>query len=311
MFFLPEATTSGRSGAAIADNGGIKDTKAYLGLTAASAIWGFSWLCGRVIASEGAPAAQAALCRFLFGSAGLAVLMAWRRGWTPAPAPLVLRLLAMGFFGVFLYNVCFFEGLRTVPAGRASLMAALQPSVIYLFAAIVWRSRVRGVHVVGLALSLLGAALVISQGDVARLFQTGLGRGDLWILGCVFAWVAYTLLGRGVVGVLPTVAATAYSTWMGSLLLAAYAAASPAPVTGWSARTWLSIAFLGLGATTTAFLLYLDGLQRIGASRASIFINLVPVFGVAFGVVILGEPVHPAALAGGALAIAGVRLLNR
>jgi hypothetical protein len=52
------------------------DTRAYLGLTAASAIWGFSWLCGQVIASEGAPGAAAALCRFLFGPAGLAVLMA-------------------------------------------------------------------------------------------------------------------------------------------------------------------------------------------------------------------------------------------
>jgi drug/metabolite transporter (DMT)-like permease len=73
----------------------------------------------------------------------------------------------------------------------------------------------------------------------------------------------------------------------------------------------LATIFLGLMGTTAAFLLFLKGIGQIGASRASIFVNLVPVFGVLFSAVILGETPGAAALFGGALVIAGVRLLNR
>jgi drug/metabolite transporter (DMT)-like permease len=63
--------------------------------------------------------------------------------------------------------------------------------------------------------------------------------------------------------------------------------------------------------TTAAFMLFLKGIGQIGASRASIFINLVPVFGVLFSALILAENPGAGALLGGALVITGVRLLNR
>jgi drug/metabolite transporter (DMT)-like permease len=73
----------------------------------------------------------------------------------------------------------------------------------------------------------------------------------------------------------------------------------------------LATVFLGVLGTTVAFLLFLKGIGQIGASRASIFVNLVPVFGVLFSALILREPPGASALFGGALVIAGVRLLNR
>jgi drug/metabolite transporter (DMT)-like permease len=234
------------------------------------------------------------------------------RPWPRPGGGTALRLFAMGFFGVLLYNVCFFNGLRTVPAGRASLMAALQPSIVFLFSAIVWGERVTPMRVAGLAVSFSGALLVLSGGDPARLFTTGLNSGDLWILGCVLSWVAYTLLGRTLAGRMSAGPATAYSTWMGTLLLFAMYLVQPGgSVRAWSLQVILASVFLGLLGTTVAFLLFLKGIGQIGASRASIFVNLVPVFGVLFSAVILREPQGSSALAGGALVIAGVRLLNR
>jgi drug/metabolite transporter (DMT)-like permease len=222
-----------------------------------------------------------------------------------------LRLLAMGFFGVLLYNLCFFTGLRTVPAGRASLMAALQPSVVFLFSAVVWGERITPLKIAGLIVSLFGAFLVLSQADPERLFQSGINTGDLWVLGCVVSWVAYTLIGRTLAGRIPVVAATAYSTWMGTALLAAFGAFQPAASAVWSSRVWLATVFLGVFGTAIAFLFYLQGLRQIGASRASIFVNLVPVFGVLFSTVLLGESLSGPTLAGGACVVLGVRLLNR
>jgi drug/metabolite transporter (DMT)-like permease len=233
------------------------------------------------------------------------------RPWPRITRELAWRLAAMGFVGVFLYNLCFFTGLRTVPAGRASLMASLQPSVVFLFSAVVWGERVTGMKLTGLSISFFGALLVLSQGDPRRLFNEGVNTGDLWVLGCVLSWVGYTLLGRTISGRMAAGAATAYSTWFGTALLAAVAFGQPVEAQTWSWMSWMAAAFLGLGGTTIAFLLFLKGLAQIGASRTSIFINLVPVFGVLFSSLLLGESLGGATLLGGAFVIAGVRLLNR
>ncbi len=258
------------------------------------------------------PPAYGAFGRFAFGSLGLLAVMLFHRPWPRLTRSLALKLGAMGFTGVFLYNVCFFTGLKTVPAGRASLMAALQPSVIFVFSALVWGEAIRPFKIAGLAISVAGATLVLSQGDFAKLLAGGLNSGDLWILGCVFSWVSYTLIGRLLTGKLPAVASTAYSTWLGAALLAVFALVEPyTPVTSFSPHAWAASAFLGLLGTSLAFLLFLQGVGHIGASRASIFINLVPVFGVLFSAVILRESLSLATLAGGAFTILGVRLLNR
>jgi len=218
------------------------------------------------------PAVHGSLGRFGFGSLGLLAVLLFYRPWPALTAGLFGRLAAMGLFGVFFYNICFFNGLQTVPAGRASMVASMQPMFVFLFSALVWGEKVTPLKVTGLLVSLSGAVLT---------------------------------------GKIPAVAATAYSTWLGTTALVAYAALQPPPAAPWSPKVWLAAAFLGWGGTTAAFLLYLKGIGQIGPSRASIFINLVPVFGVILSSVFLGEAVSGATLLGGAVVIVGVRLLNR
>jgi drug/metabolite transporter (DMT)-like permease len=78
-----------------------------------------------------------------------------------------------------------------------------------------------------------------------------------------------------------------------------------------SLAAWASIAFLGVFGTAVAFVWFYEGVRAIGPARAAVFINLVPVAAVALGVLLLGEALEPSMLAGGALVVAGVWLLNR
>jgi len=73
----------------------------------------------------------------------------------------------------------------------------------------------------------------------------------------------------------------------------------------------LSVLYLGVLGTSVAFVWYYQAVQRLGAARTVIFNNLVPVFGASFGVLLLGEPLLPSMLLGGAVAIAGVMLVTR
>jgi drug/metabolite transporter (DMT)-like permease len=75
-------------------------------------------------------------------------------------------------------------------------------------------------------------------------------------------------------------------------------------------EAWAGIFFLGAGGTALAFVWYAQGLQVLGAARTSVFNNLVPVFGVTFGAVLLGEPILPSMIIGGVVALAGVSLTN-
>ena len=76
-------------------------------------------------------------------------------------------------------------------------------------------------------------------------------------------------------------------------------------------QVWASLAFLGILGTAVAFVWFYEGIQALGMSRAVVFNNLVPLFGVLLAWLILNEPIHPSLLLGGALAVAGVFLVNR
>jgi drug/metabolite transporter (DMT)-like permease len=73
----------------------------------------------------------------------------------------------------------------------------------------------------------------------------------------------------------------------------------------------LSVLYLGVLGTAVGFVWYYQAVQRLGASRTVIFNNLVPVFGATFGVLLLGEPLLPSMLLGGAIAVAGVMLVTK
>lgn len=68
--------------------------------------------------------------------------------------------------------------------------------------------------------------------------------------------------------------------------------------------------YLGAGGTALGFVWYAQGLKQLGAARTAVFNNLVPVFGVGLGTVILGEPLLASMILGGAVAVAGVSLTN-
>ena len=286
-------------------------TNPYVLLTITAAIWGSSWMAGSVLSREGVAPIYSSLGRFGFGALGLLAIMWGVKPWPRPERAVAWRLLAMGFLGVALYNICFFSGLKTVPSGRASLMASLQPSLIFIYSRIVWGERVTLKKLAGLILSLIGAGLVLTQADPEKLFKTGLGVGDLWILMAVLAWFGYTILGRDLANRIEPLPATAYSIWAGLAMLMVYAVFVEAPLPNFSSvGFWGISAYLGFLGTTLAFLLYLRGLEQIGAARTSIFINLVPIFSVLSSNVILQEPITWPTVAGGILALSGVRLLT-
>lgn len=285
----------------------------YLKLLGAALLWGGTFSAGRVVAGQMGPY-TAAFLRFAIASVLLVALTIRAEGRLPRLTPrLTLGVLLLGATGIFGYNLCFFTGLATVHAGRAAVIVASNPIFIALGAAIFFGEPLTRGKLVGIVLSVTGAAWVISRGDPLALLAGHLSPGDVWIMGCVGSWVGYSLIGKRVMGQLSALAAVALSCVAGTLMLAAPALNEglAQTLTGITPTTWGCLFYLGVLGTVVGFTWFYEGVRIIGPSKAGVFINFVPVSAVAIGWLVLGEPVDVSLALGGALVIAGTASANR
>ena len=225
---------------------------------------------------------------------------------------MLLLVLCLSLTGVFAYNLFFFWGLKTVEAGRASVIIANNPVFIAFFAGLFFRERLGWIKSMGVPISVTGAVISISRGDVVSLLCGGFGLGDLLIFGCVISWVSFSLIGKRVVTEIPPLVAITYSSAIGALLLFA-----PAVLSGlfdslsiYSCADWSWILFLGIFGTALGFVWYYQGIEAIGPTRAGLFINLVPISAIVMAYFVLSEPVTFSLLIGILLVLSGVYLTN-
>lgn len=283
----------------------------YVKLVAAMAMWGGTWIAGRVIAQElTAPLAVAAL-RFVL--AGLVIAGVMLVSGAGLPLPQGSRewglVWALGFFGIFLYGLCFFFGLQHISAGRGALVVALNPVVIVLLAWLTGKERMNPRKALGSLLALAGCLTVIGNGEPLALLQGSVGLGEWLILGCVASWTAYTFIGWRATGHFSALATTLYASFTGALLLGLAALVQgDIDLAAWSWRIWASMAFLAVFGTAIAYTWFTAAVHHVGASQASVFINLIPVFAVLQAAWLLDEHLDPAVLFGGLLVIVGVSL---
>lgn len=286
----------------------------YLRLTCVPILWGGTFIAGRVISAH-LPPATAGFIRFVFATLALLATLHFTEGLraiTRITRRQLLGTMALGATGIFAYNLLFFTALSVLPAGRTSLIIALNPVVTLLIAAALLGDRLSATRWLGVALALLGVWVVVTRGDLSQLVQS-LGKGELAMFGAVCAWAVYTLVGRKLLQGLSPVLATLWAAIWGTLFLGLLALRDIHQVhaASFTPEVWAGLAFLGVLGTAVAFVWYYEGLRQLGAARTVVFNNLVPVFGVLLGWLILGEPLSASLLAGGALAIFGVFLVNR
>ncbi len=285
----------------------------YLKLTLTAVFWGGTFVAGRIVAREVDPF-SAAFLRFFTASLCLVLITRRMEGRLALPdrktwGPLIL----LGLTGVFSYNVFFFLGLERIEAGRASLIIANNPVFIALFSALLFRERLRPLAVLGILLSLSGAAVVITRGNLLSALDGGVGWGELFIFCCVLSWVAYSLIGKTVLTTLSPLVTVTWASLCGMACLAvpAFAEGLLLEALHYPLESWTGILYLGVFGTVAGFVWYYRGIRDIGPARASQFINLVPVSAVFLAALLLDEPLTLSLLAGGVLVISGITLTNR
>lgn len=274
--------------------------------------WGGTFIAGKLLAGH-VPPVSSSFLRFFIATIALAMILFFNRTWPPLPPRHYwLKLLLLGFTGVFSYNILFFTGLEQISAGRAALIIATTPLIITVTSSLLYKEKLTIVASAGILLSLTGAVFVISNGDLSLLFTGGFGQGELAITGCVLSWTAYTIFGRSVLTGMSPLSSVFYSSIAGSamLLIPALLEGLPGLLFEINYKSWLALSYLGIFGTALGFTWYYRAITTIGASRAGIFINMVPVFGVLLSWLILAETFKLSVITGGLLVLGGVMLAN-
>jgi drug/metabolite transporter (DMT)-like permease len=275
--------------------------------------WGGTFIAGRVVAKEVGPF-SAAFFRFAIASSFL-TLIVWRidgKLILPKKKQMVPVIL-LGLTGVFTYNVFFFKGLKLINAGRASIIIANNPIFIAILSAYFFKEKLNLIKVIGIIISVTGAIIVISKGNLNEIVQGNIGRGEIFIFCSVLSWVVYSLIGKVVMADLSPISSVFYSCVIGTFFLF-----FPACFEGifnnfhhYPITAWLGIFYLGIFGTVVGFVWYYEGIKMIGPTKASLFINFVPVSAVILAFMILDEPITLSLFIGTILVCAGVYLTNK
>lgn len=292
----------------------------YLKLVLTTFFWGGTFVAARLAVRE-APPFFAAANRFAVAATCLVALTGWYayREQKPFPAPKTFRELALlfslGLTGIFCYNAVFFTGLKLTTATSGALIVAINPLLTAVISALWLREKVTPIQAGGLLISLVGVSVVISKGSWAVLAGFAFNKGDVIMLGAPLCWALYSILGKKALSRFTPLAATAYAALFGTMLLVPAALIEHAvlggPVPSFTLVGWLAILQLALLGTVVGFVWWYQGVGRIGASRAAVFVNLVPFFGALQASLFLGERVVLPQLVGGMLVVAGVYLGSR
>lgn len=281
----------------------------YLKLVLVALFWGGTFISTRIASQVFSPFSGAAI-RYLIALIFLIPLaVRENRKLFSVQKDQLLILLLLGFSGIFAYNYFFFKGLKTIPASRGALLVALNPTIVMLLSSFIHKEAITGKKLLGILISLTGVTLVISRGNLSQLLSS-FAVGDLFMLGCPLTWAIYTLAGRTALKKTTPLQASTWASLSGCimLLIGAFTEVQPVQVPG---KVWIALAYLGIFGTVLAFIWYYEGIRKIGATRTSIFNNLVPVFAVFLSVLILREQVSWYTWVGGALVITGVLIVNR
>ncbi|MBW7885756.1 MAG: DMT family transporter [Caldilineaceae bacterium] len=219
-------------------------------------------------------------------------------------------LLLLGFLGVFLYQILSYQALTATTALNALLITATAPLSIALVGWLFFREGITYSLAAGIACSLFGVVIVVTQGNVQSLAALQINEGDLLMLSAVLVWAFYSnLLKRrprdlSQLGLLATTIVTGmvfaapaflWDTLQGDRVM-------------WTPAVLLAILYIGLFASVLAYVCWNHGVVQLGANRAGLFINLMPIFGTLLAVLFLGEQPQFYHGVGAALVFGGIVL---
>ena len=215
------------------------------------------------------------------------------RDW-PVLKPRLGFLFALGALGFAAFNGLFYVAAYDTTAINMGIISGMLPVFILVGVLIMYGTPVRKLQWIGVAITLIGVAVVASAGEFSRLLELRLNRGDIFVVLASLLYAGYTVALKkrpacsvfslftvmGIAALLVSLPMVAVEIWIGEFQ-------SP------TSQGWIVIILVALFPSLLAQTAFMRSVEIIGPGRAGIFINLAPVIGTIFAILYLGEQFQP------------------
>lgn len=258
----------------------------------AMCIVGSSVVVGKLISME-LPVFLASFLRFLIAALFLIPLNYGITGKFLVPRrPEMILIVLQAFFGVFLFSVCMFLGLKRTSAINAGVILGMLPAVTALLSVLILNERLTRRYIIGIALSMLGAIVLEFRSSVELVNLHASMIGILLIFSAVVCEALFSVVGK-IAGLnVPAITITTWITIIGVILFMPYALVEAydfnfAVV---SMRAWLLVLYYAVVVTVIGFTLFYAGLAKISSVAAGVHMAWVPLSAMLIAVTFLSEP---------------------
>lgn len=269
------------------------NSRAYFYLCVTALFWGGNSVAGKMAVGHVSPMMLTTL-RWVFALVVILVLMTpqIRRDWDKIKQHW-LQLLAYGAIGFTTFNALLYSALKYTSAINAVILQAGIPMLIFLFNFMLFRTRASIAQIIGFTVTLIGVLITAAHGDIASLMQLEFNFGDaLMIVACV-VYAAYTVALRFKPAMhwQSFIAAPAFGALLSAIPLLLWEISSGDAIVP-DTTGWIIVLYAAIFPSLMSQVLYVRGVEMIGANRAGLFINAIPVFGTLLSVMLVGETFH-------------------
>ncbi|MFB9947687.1 DMT family transporter [Rhizobium puerariae] len=283
--------------------------QAYLSLVIATLCWGGNAVAGKLAVGHVSPMILT-FWRWFFAVVIIFAisLPQIRKDWPVVRKHLPI-LIFLGISGYVVFNAALYTAVNYTTAINVTVEQVLIPMLIFVMNFALFRMKVSWAQIFGFTLTFVGGLITAAHGDIQTLWTLTVNMGDAIMMIAIVGYALYTvaLRWRPMIDWRTLMAVPALVALVFSAPLAAWEYESGRMI--WPDLTgWIVVLYTAVFASLVAQVLYIVAVGKIGANRAGLFINLVPVFGTLLSVVIIGEDLqffHVAALA---LALGGIAI---
>ena len=273
----------------------------HLGAVVAVSMWGYSFVSSKVLLENGMGPTQIYVCRFILAYL-LILLLSHKRLFSDSWRD-ELSFATCGLCAGSIYFIAENTALEYTLTTNVSLLTSMSPLITALLAGMVYKTEKIGRGMIaGSMIAVCGVACVVFNSSSALEIRP---LGDFLSLAAAFSWSVYSLILRRLNVV--------YDVWFISRKTFFYGLITAIPFLLFesgdvSVFDVIGLMFLGVGASTVAYVLWAQTVKKVGAVKANNYMYLQPIVTLAVSAIVLGESVSIVGYAGIALILGGLWL---
>jgi drug/metabolite transporter (DMT)-like permease len=219
----------------------------------------------------------------------------------------------MGVITISTFNSVVYFALNYTQVINAVLVLAIIPAVTIVLSSLMKIEKTNVFQIFGLILSIIGVGSIISNGDIQRVMSLSFNNGDLWMLVCVLSWALYSTLLKKNKLKLSQFSLIQIMVSVGVLFLIPqyFYEQSIGLEVNLNKAFFLILFYVVVFPALAAYYCWQKGVEIIGPNRATMFIQLMPLFSAVMAIMIFNEKFELYHFAGAAFIVSGIYLSNK